>query len=178
MQTRFPTSAEREKRARMLSLLDEGMVLVRIDASRPAVDVPAHLLGTPGLALNLSRRFRGALEVGPLEVRAALSFNGVQHTCVLPYDAIYLMQSHSNGEVIVYPDDAPAAFREVLRRVAQMASDLEPGADEDEAEASTETPADADADQETAEGIGADGAGDEGATDAVGPRRGHLRLVD
>lgn len=174
MQTRFPTSAEREKRARMLSLLDEGMVLVRIDASRPAVDVPAHLLGTPGLALNLSRRFRGPLEVGPLEVRAALSFNGVQHTCVLPYDAIYLMQSHSNGEVIVYPDDAPAAFREVLRRVAQMSAELDAGSD-----------AAPDASGEAAEA--AEDADDDGATDETGaeapeddgqPRRSHLRLVD
>lgn len=177
MQTRFPTPAEREKRARLLSLLDEGMVLVRIDASRSDVDVPAHLLGTPGLALNLSRRFRGPLEVGPLEVRATLSFNGVQHTCVLPYDAIYLMQSHGSGEVVVFPDDAPAAFREVLRRVAQMASELEPGADgEDEDE--DEGPLD----DEGAAEPGAEASGDDAAPDGPDddgrPRRGHLRLVD
>jgi stringent starvation protein B len=172
MQTRFPTPAEREKRARLLSLLDEGMVLVRIDASRTGVDVPPHLLGTPGLALNLSRRFRGPLEVGPLEVRATLSFNGVQHTCVLPYDAVYLMQSHSSGEVVVFPDDAPAAFREVLRRVAQMASELEPGVEGEEDGAlggALAAGAPEDATDETPP---------EDPDDGGRPRRGHLRLVD
>ena len=99
------------------------------------------------------------------------------HAGVLPYDAIYLMQSHGSGEVVVFPDDAPAAFREVLRRVAQMASELEPGADgEDEDE--NEGPLD----DEGAAEPGAEASGDDAAPDGPDddgrPRRGHLRLVD
>ncbi len=167
MQTRFPTPTERQKRARLLSLLDDGMVLVRIDATHEGVDVPEHLRGTPGLALNLSYRFRAPVfEVGPFAVQASLSFGGDRHLCVLPYDAIYLLQSHATGTVVVFPEDAPVPFRDVLRRAAAQAEALP-----DDAPSILETSTEA-----TPSAAKAPKSGDEPASPPQG--RPHLRLVD
>lgn len=105
---RFPDQAERDKRAQLIALLDDGLVRVHLDARRDGVDLPEHLRGDLMLSLNLSRRFQLEMfEVGPLAVKASLSFGGERYPCVLPYRAIWRLESRETGEVALFEDTVP-----------------------------------------------------------------------
>ena len=111
---RLPTPSEREKRARLRELLDVGMVMVHVDTRQENVDVPPHLAGEPALALNLSRRFKSPVEVGPTQVKATLSFGGVRYECHLPWSAIFSMRSHVDDTHYIFPDDVPTELHEAF----------------------------------------------------------------
>jgi stringent starvation protein B len=96
-------------------LLELGMVLVAIDARVPAVDVPDHLGIDPQLRLNLSYRFGRPMQVDAWGISADLTFGGVPHGCRFPWDAIFLIVSHVNGESYLFPDHVP---RELLNQAA------------------------------------------------------------
>lgn len=105
---RFPDSAEREKRARLLTMLDTGKVMVYVDPRRPGVDLPRQFNGQVAVPLNLSHRFGlDVFEVGPLAVRANLSFGGQRHLCVLPYRAIFGLYGHADGSRVLFADALP-----------------------------------------------------------------------
>lgn len=105
---RFPDPSEREKRARLIEMLDVGKVMVYVDPRRPGVDLPIHLRGQVAVPLNLSRRFGlDVFEIGPLSVKASLSFGGERHLCVLPYRAIFGYYGHSDGSRLVFADSVP-----------------------------------------------------------------------
>ncbi len=118
MLARFPSEAERTRRARLIELLDEGLVLVHLDARRSGVEVPANHAEDPALVLKLSRRFHlPEFEVGPLAVVAALSCAGERFRCVLPYDAIFAFSTQEQPLVDFYPESAPAELMERLESV-------------------------------------------------------------
>ncbi len=107
---RFPTASEREKRAQLLELIDQGLISVTLDARRPGVQVPAQLAKNPALVLNLSRNFHlDILEFEPLVIKANLSFGGVRFLCVLPYEAIYL--ASGSGKQLFFFNDAPQEIK-------------------------------------------------------------------
>lgn len=154
---RFPDPSEREKRARLLEMLDAGKVMVYVDPRRPGVDLPPQFKGQVAVPLNLSHRFAlETFEVGPLAVRASLSFGGERHLCVLPYRAIFGFYGHADSERVVFDDALPS---EVL--IAEPAA-----------------PADADA-AESAEGVDA-GPAEEAPEPSAPPASGRpgLRLVE
>ena len=95
------------KKAVLEELLDLGMVLVAIDARVAGVDVPQHLGVDPQLRLNLSYRFGRPMQVDAWGITADLTFGGVPHACRFPWDAIFLMVSHVNGEPYLFPDQVP-----------------------------------------------------------------------
>lgn len=106
---RFPDTSEREKRARLLEMLDAGKVMVYVDPRRPGVDLPAQFKGQVAVPLNLSHRFAlETFDIGPLAVRASLSFGGERHLCVLPYRAIFGFYGHADEERVVFTDDLPS----------------------------------------------------------------------
>ncbi|MCA9542956.1 MAG: stringent starvation protein B [Myxococcales bacterium] len=130
---RFPDQAERAKRARLITLLDDGMVTVHVDARLDGVDVPPHLRGDLMLALNLSRRFQlDVFELGPLAIRASLSFNGEPYPCVLPWRALWRLESRVTGEVALFEDSVPP---ELL-----AAAEASPTAEAEQAKAEPEAP--------------------------------------
>ncbi len=95
----------RTKRDRLLDLLADGMVLVRLDARRPGVKVPPAHASDPDLALNLSYRFASRdLEVGPEGISCTLSFSGALFRCELPLSAIHAAASHVTGVAYVWPE--------------------------------------------------------------------------
>ena len=101
-------------------LLDIGKVRIVVDTLAEGVDVPAQLRGQRDLHLNLSHLFRlDVFEVGPLAVRASLSFGGERYLCVLPWACIYLIAGNGLTEQVAYPEDAPEAAR---RQVEQLAA--------------------------------------------------------
>lgn len=96
------------KRACLEALLENGMVMVQLDASRDGVDVPPHLAGNATLRLNLSLAFQlDTFEIDDDGVRANLSFQGVRHLCVMPWAAVYAVLQHGTERMIVFPDDVP-----------------------------------------------------------------------
>lgn len=106
---RFPSPAEREKRARLLEMLDAGKVMVYVDPRRPGVDLPAQFNGQVAVPLNLSHRFAlDTFDIGPLAVRASLSFGGERHLCVLPYAAMFGFYGHADQTRVVFADALPS----------------------------------------------------------------------
>ena len=143
------------KRASLEKLLDQGMVMVHVDARRSGVRVPVAFRGDPQLRLNLSYRFASRdLAVTDDYVRCTLSFQGVPFYCELPLEAVFALTSHVTGEALVWPE-ALAATLEPLPQQAQAASMT-----------LTAVPRESDAEERVAE-----------RTKSKPPVRNHLRLV-
>jgi stringent starvation protein B len=103
------TPGPAEKRATLLRLLAEGMVLVHLDARSDGVSVPEKFATDPELRLNLSYRFASRdLTLGPDALSCTLSFGGFPFLCVLPYPSIFAVNSHVTGEAVDWRKDAPA----------------------------------------------------------------------
>lgn len=170
-QMRFPSPAEREKRARLLELLDTGKVLVYLDPRRPGVDLPAHLMGEMTVPLNLSHRFGlPVFDIGPHEVRASLSFGGDRHLCVLPYSAIFGLFAHADGTRVVFADALPPEVALIAERASRAEDRQAPRGDGRDAAAPEDAPGtqlDSSAPPEAA-----------AEPDSTPPRRPSLRLVD
>jgi stringent starvation protein B len=97
-----------EKKERLLTALDQGMVMIHLDARRPGVSVPSHLAGEAHLRLNLSYRFEPPdLTVNEWGVRSTLSFSGSRFTVAVPWNALFAITSHVSREFWLYPEDMP-----------------------------------------------------------------------
>lgn len=97
-----------EKKERLLAVLEQGMVMVHLDARRPGVMVPAALRSEAHLRLNLSYRFDPPdLSVSEWGVRSTLSFSGNRFTVGVPWSALFAITSHGTKEFWMYPDDMP-----------------------------------------------------------------------
>jgi stringent starvation protein B len=108
------------KQRTLETMLDDGKVMVVIDARHPEVDVPAHLKEDPGLRLNLSRAFNLELfEIDETGVVAGLSFGGVRHRCVLPWTAIYGLISHVTEDSRLFEEGLPDELRPALAAAEQ-----------------------------------------------------------
>jgi stringent starvation protein B len=98
-----------QKQMRMLASLKKGMVMLHLDARRPAVVVPKDLHSEAHLRLNFSYRFDPAdLVVDDVGVRATLSFHGVRFLVAVPWSAVFAISSHVTREFWAYPEDMPA----------------------------------------------------------------------
>jgi hypothetical protein len=124
-EARFPTPGEREKRSKLVELLELGKVMIGVDATRPGVDLPPHLMGRPVVRLALSRLFRlDVFETGPFEVRANLSFGGERYLCVVPWAAIFQMTSEASEEDdVLFPDALSPRVLQMFATVLQRRLD-------------------------------------------------------
>ena len=98
-----------DKKERLLAALDQGLVMIHLDARRPGVSVPTHLRGESHLRLNLSYRFDPPdLSVTEWGVRCTLSFSGSRFTVAVPWSALFAIASHVTKDLFwMYPDDMP-----------------------------------------------------------------------
>ncbi|QDE89097.1 stringent starvation protein B [Myxococcus xanthus] len=97
-----------DKKERLLAALDQGMVMIHLDARRPGVLVPASVKTEGHLRLNLSYRFDPPdLTVGEWGVRSTLSFSGSRFTIAVPWSALFAIASHVTKEFWMYPEDMP-----------------------------------------------------------------------
>jgi len=97
-----------EKMRRVQELLEQGMVMVHLDARLMGVAVPVAHLGNHALALNLSYRFEiPDFELSDQGIQASLSFSGDPFPCQLPWDAIFAVRSHVDDSFFVWPEDVP-----------------------------------------------------------------------
>src|SRR6476660_5954015 len=97
---------EPEKKERLLAALEQGMVMIHLDARRPGVLVPPHLRNEAHLRLNLSYRFDPPdVSVGDWGVRSTLSFGGSRFKVAVPWSALFAIASQATQEFWMYPDD-------------------------------------------------------------------------
>lgn len=171
-------------------MIERGMVMVTVDARRPDVFVPARFKDDPQLNLNFSQRFYIDDFVWDEEgVRASLTFAGEAHFCRLPWDAVWMLRSHVDGEIMVAPEDIPDEVRSLMERARQLqelaertasleARLEEAGSDEDPNDAEPAPAADAAAEERgEAAAPGAGGEGSSSDDDEPPPGRGGLRLI-
>jgi stringent starvation protein B len=155
-----------EKKERLLAALEQGMVMVHLDAGRPGVIVPSSLKEESHLRLNLSYRFEPPdLTVGDWGVRSTLSFSGTRFRVAVPWSAIFAMTGYASKEFWMYPDDMP---KELLQQAA-FSKPRKPRVEE--SQASSRGPL-----REAADDVSEE-ARPESADKPSGRTRSHLRIV-
>lgn len=147
-----PKAGLPEKRELLEELLGAGPVLVHVDARNTDARVPAGLRDDPKLVLRFGYGLTPAIIDLSLDDRAlsgTLTFSGVPHRCVLPWNTVYAVVSEIDHKGMVWPDDVPDCV------VDSLSAD------------NAARPADA------------TGAGDEASAEPETPRKrgGHLKLV-
>ena len=169
-----------DKKERLLAALDQGMVMIHLDARRPGVSVPPQLRGESHLRLNLSYRFDPPdLSVTEWGVRSTLSFSGSRFTVAVPWSALFAIASHVTKDLFwMYPDDMPP---ELLQQPAsarpQQPLPVVPVAAERPRTFLREVPSASERASEPAEVPPPPAPPDGPQDDPPPPRRGHLRLV-
>ena len=97
-----------EKLEVFTEMLDRGTVLVTLDARREDVGVPPHFASEMRLNLNFCHLFGiSDFEYDEMGVRASLSFGGVDTYCDVPWTAVYMMRSHVENDVTLFPGSIP-----------------------------------------------------------------------
>lgn len=106
-----------EKLEAFTRFIDEGMVMVTLDARPVGVQIPSQFRESHQLNLNFSLKFfLQDFEYDTRGVRGSLSFSGVTSLCDIPWPAVWMMRSHTTGEIALAPKSVPDVLRdEVLR---------------------------------------------------------------
>jgi stringent starvation protein B len=101
----------------LLSALEQGMVMIHLDARRPGVLVPPSLKQEAHLRLNVSYRFDPPdLTVGDWGIRCTLSFSGTRFRVAIPWSALFaITPCYATKEFWMYPDDMP---KELIQQAA------------------------------------------------------------
>lgn len=119
-----------DKKERLLAALEQGLVMIHLDARRPGVLVPPHLRNESHLRLNLSYRFEPPdLSVSDWGVRSTLSFSGTRFTVAVPWSALFAIASHVTKELFwMYPDDMPPELLQQTMVTSKVPAEDVPGA--------------------------------------------------
>jgi stringent starvation protein B len=145
-----------KKREVVSKLLEDGPVLVHLDARRPGVDVPDQHRSEPKLVLRLGHGLTPPipdLDIDDSGIRATLTFRGKPFGCKIPWAAVYAVVAE-DGRGLVWPEHVPPEVQSEFARGGEKKS------------------AGPSASEEGSEGPSSDGGGPEKPKG-----RGHLRLV-
>lgn len=103
-----PAHLRKIKREVFESSLEKGIASLHLDATVRGTRVPAHLSGQRNLVLNYSYRYQIPDFVFDEEgVVASLSFKGVPFQCVVPWDAVFGIGSHADGNFYSFVGASP-----------------------------------------------------------------------
>jgi stringent starvation protein B len=94
----------------MERLLQEGPVLIQLDARKEGVDVPKQFLHDARLVLRLGYGLSPPIHDLILDddgVSATLTFSGVPYHCQVPWESVYAVVSAVSERRMVWPDDIP-----------------------------------------------------------------------
>lgn len=94
-----------QKKNLIESMLNNGLVMIVVDARKKGVELPADLLQDSRVALNLSWKFRAYMELKEESIHALLRFSGKEFLCVIPWNAIWMVKQNKDG--IVFPESLP-----------------------------------------------------------------------
>jgi stringent starvation protein B len=106
-----------QKRKLVEQLLEQGPILVHIDARGDSVEVPEQFRSQARLVLRFGYRLSPPivdLEVGEDAIHGTLTFGGQPYTCVVPWSALYAVIAESDGQGTVWPEDVPDEILEEL----------------------------------------------------------------
>lgn len=110
---KIETAHDSEKQAHMLKLLQFGTVMVFVDSRHPGVIVPEHLKDDYQLRLNFDYAYEvDDFRVLPEGLEASLSFNRKNFFCVIPFNAVYLMISHTIQHGTLFTRSVPVEMLE------------------------------------------------------------------
>jgi stringent starvation protein B len=119
-----------DKKDQLLSALEQGMVMIHLDARRPGVSVPHQLRQEAHLRLNLSYRFDPPdLSVTEWGIRSTLSFSGSRFTIAVPWSSLFALTSYVTKEFWLYPEDMPPELVEQTMAQANAPAGSEEGKD-------------------------------------------------
>ena len=105
-----------EKRSVFEDFLQGNIVRIIVDGTNPGVCVPEDLVGKEEVPLNISYSYRlPFLEITNTGVEAELSFKGSAFRCLLPWDAIYSIETlkgTDEGKTFIDIGSMPLRMRE------------------------------------------------------------------
>jgi stringent starvation protein B len=172
------------KRDVVEKLLEDGPVLLHLDARHASVDVPDQHRADPRLILRIGWDLSPPIPDLTFDehgVRATLTFRGRPFTCKIPWDAIYAVVAE-DGRGLVWPEHVPPdvaeQFESELRgqRPGRGASSASGGGRVGPARAPTQ-PGVGSAGGSGGQGGASGATGEEPPTSPDKPKRPHLRLV-
>src|SRR5690606_2576050 len=104
-----------EKLRRFSEMVDEGTVLVTLDARRAGVVAPSRLTGEMRLNLDFCYGFGiPDFDFDEYGVRASLSFGGLDVYCDIPWPSVYMFRSHVHNDAVLFPEDLPEEMLEAV----------------------------------------------------------------
>lgn len=102
----------REKLSLFEELLEQGVVMLILDARHPNVDVPSEFSQEYDLRLNFSYRFGlKDFTFDQSGVEATLSFSHGLYFCRVPWSAVFAIQSHASKLGSVWTEDVPTEIQ-------------------------------------------------------------------
>ncbi|URL60281.1 MULTISPECIES: ClpXP protease specificity-enhancing factor [Luteibacter] len=85
---------------------DNGLTpYVLVDAAKPGVKVPAHVVKNGQVVLNLAMRAVGNLDLGNDRIAFQARFSGVSQSIVIPVQAVLALYAQENGQGMMFPAD-------------------------------------------------------------------------
>lgn len=76
-----------------------------VDATRPGVRVPSHVVSEGRVVLNIAARAVGHLDMDNDAVAFTARFSGVSHAVIVPIDAVLAIYARETGQGMALPDD-------------------------------------------------------------------------
>jgi len=119
-----------------------------VDANRPGVRVPSHVVNDGKVVLNIAARAVGHLDMDNDTVAFTARFGGVSHAVIVPMDAVLAIYARETGQGMALPEEGASA---------------------------SATPAATHANAQ--DGSSGDGDDKPPGGDDTPPKRGHLRIV-
>jgi len=98
-----------KKREVVNKLLEDGPVLIHLDARRPGVEVPDQFKDDPKLVLRIGHDLTPQipdLRVDDFGIRCTLTFRGKGFPCRMPWASIYALVAE-DGRGLVWPEHVP-----------------------------------------------------------------------
>lgn len=96
-------------------LIEIGTVMITLDARTKGVALPKQFNDEFRLNLNFCYSFGiPDFSFDKHSVSASLSFGGVDTWCDIPWDAVYMLRSHVENNVVLFPESLPIEMVEIF----------------------------------------------------------------
>lgn len=118
------TRDPRSKATIVLKLLEDGDIMLCLDARHEGVAVPREHAQNPSLRLILNLNFPSPIDVTDEGVSVNLSFGGRRFDCYVPMDALWAVFNPESMQGMMWPESMPP---EVQAELAAQPSDAETG---------------------------------------------------